>query len=311
MTHPRKLITILRRPSAMPVRVFAIVLLLVFGIEYAIMLILASLTPPRPDGDSINVIDSTLLTVLLAPALWWLVVRPLQRLFEARGRLLGQVFQAQEDERARIARDLHDELGQQLTAIMIGLRTVQEAPTLQQGRERAATVSRIAADAIDSVRAISRGLRPAILEDLGLRPALDRLCEEFRSINDVDVTLTSDIPQGRRFAPAIETCIYRLLQESLTNAARHAHAAHVRVELSLIDHSVSLTVSDDGEGFNPAEVAPRSSGLQGMKERVAMLDGELTVESKAGGGTRVTAHIPVADHAESRRVRTAGKGEGS
>lgn len=292
----------------MPVRVFAVVLLLVFGIEYAIMIVLASITQPRPDGASINVIDSALLTALLAPALWWLVVRPLQRLFEARGRLLGQLFQAQEDERARIARDLHDELGQQLTAIMVGLRTVQEAATIEQGRERAATVARIGADAIDSVRAISRGLRPAILEDLGLRTAVDRLCEEFRSVNDVDVTLASDFPQERRLASAVETCIYRLLQESLTNAARHSGATCVRVNLRLTNTAVSLTVSDDGSGFDPAAVPAGSSGLQGMRERVALLDGELTIESKAGGGTRVRAQLPATGHLKDARGNRPARG---
>lgn len=277
----------------MPLRVFVAVLLLVFGIEYAIMIFLASISPPRPEGTSLDVLDSVLLTTLLAPAIWWLVVRPLQKLFEARGRLLGQIFQAQEDERARIARDLHDELGQQLTAIMLGLRTVQESTTLEQGRVRAAAVARIGSDALDSVRAIARGLRPAVLEDLGLGPAIERLCEEFRSVHDVEVHLDSEIPPERRFAPPVEICIYRLLQESLTNAARHSGAASVKVSLKLTRSSIGLWVSDDGRGFNPAVLRTGSSGLQGMKERVSMLNGELKIESQDGGGTRVVAGIPV------------------
>lgn len=294
----------------MPLRVFFAVLLLVFGIEYLIMIFLAAISPPRPEGSSLDIVDSTLLTLLLAPALWLLVVRPLQRLFEARGQLLAQLFNAQEEERARIARDMHDELGQQLTAIMIGLRNVQEAATLEQSRERALVVSRIGADALDSVRAIARGLRPVVLEDLGLLPAVERLCEEFRTVHDVEVELDSTIPADRRFEPAVEICVYRLLQESLTNAARHSGARRVRVELRATKAAVGLMVSDDGRGFNPSVVKKNSSGLQGMRERVGLLDGEVKIESTQGGGTRVVAAIPTSDHFSRAGIKNDENGGG-
>lgn len=299
-----------RQPSAMPLRVFVAVLLLVFTIEYAIMLLLASITPPRAFGASMEVWDATLLTVLLAPALWWLVVRPLQNLFEARGRLLSQLFQAQEEERGRIARDLHDELGQQLTAIMIGLRTAQEAPTLEACRDRSAAAARIGADALESVRVIVRGLRPGVLEDLGLVPAVERLCEDFRAVHDVDVSLRSTIPPERRFAPPVEMCLYRMLQESLTNAARHSGATSVGVSVSAAPSSLQVEVTDDGRGFDTSVVSAGSSGLSGMRERVTMLGGVLRVESAAGSGTRVFAQIPIDDrwmHVDDGETRAGGR----
>lgn len=299
-----------RKPSALPLRVFFAVLVLVFGFEYAIMIFLDSISPPRPGEGALNFVDSTLLTVMLAPALWLLVVRPLQRLFEARGRLLGQLFAAQEEERARIARDLHDELGQQLTAVMVGLRTVQDGTTVEECRERAAAAARAGAGALDSVRAIARGLRPAVLEDLGLVPAVERLCEELRSVHDLEVSLKLEVPSDRRFPTAVEVCVYRLLQESLTNAARHSGATRVMVELRASARAVELEVSDDGRGFDLAATPPGSTGLDGMKERVAMLDGQLRITAGNGQGTRVLVSLPLDEAGVTSRGALAGRGHG-
>lgn len=277
----------------MPLRVFAAVLILVFGLEYAIMLFIASISPPRHAEAGLEFLDSLLLTTLLAPAIWWLVVRPLQKLFEARGRLLRQLIEAQEEERARISRDLHDELGQQLTAILLSLRAVQEAPTLEVARERALFATGIGADAIDSVRAISRGLRPAVLQDLGLATAIERMCDEFRSVHDVEVVLKQQLPVDLALPQQVETCLYRVLQESLTNAARHSGAGRVDVDISLIGSRIMLRVEDNGGGIVRSATHTGSSGLLGMKERVTMLDGDLRVESHEGRGTSVRASIPL------------------
>ena len=288
-----QLSTRLRKPSGRPLRIFVIVLIMVLVVEYAVMLLLPLLPGVLRGAGREALIDSVLLTVVLAPALWLVVARPLQQLSASRGQLLGQLFDDQEQERARLAHDLHDELGQHLTAILIGLRTVEEAPDLAQARERARGASEAAAASLDKVRRIARGLRPTVLEDLGLSPAVERICEEFRSPGGVAVELTMELVPGERFSPQVEMCVFRVLQESLTNAVRHGSPRSVRVLLSRGPYGVSLTVSDDGRGFELSEKVGSSFGLHGMRERVELLDGRWEVRSSPGHGTTIHASIPL------------------
>ncbi|MBY0308090.1 MAG: sensor histidine kinase [Phycisphaerales bacterium] len=288
---PKRLLIAVRRPSAMPLRVLLAVLLLVFAVEFGIMLALPAASERQQPEWTLSLIDSLTLTVLLTPALWLLVVRPLQRLSESRGRLLGNLLSAQEDERARIALDLHDELGQQLTAVLIGARAVRDATTLQAARERSEAVTAAAGSALESVRAISRGLRPPALNDLGLRPALERLADEFRSVHDIEVEMNLGLGADDRFSGHVETCIYRLVQEALTNVSRHSGARCARVCVSATARGVEASVSDDGKGFDAGSVRP-GVGLAGMRERIAALGGELDVEAAPGRGVRVAACVP-------------------
>ncbi len=189
------------------------------------------------------------------------------------------LLRAQEDERRRIARELHDEAGQALTAVKIGL-------DLDGHHEAGALVGR----ALAQVRDLSNLLRPSALDDLGLLAALRALAADVaeRSRIKVDLDLAGD---GRRFPPDVEVVIYRVVQEALTNVVRHAHATWVRARLATEGRNVRLTIEDDGRGLRP-EAGP-NMGWLGMQERVTAAGGTLTIGGAEPTGVRVTALIPV------------------
>ncbi len=281
-----------------PIRVLALVLLLVFTAEGAIMLVLPSLPKEWHDSAASSLLDASALTLLMAPAIWILAISPLRQLFEARGRLLQRLFQTQEQERARIARDLHDSVGQQLTALMVGLRTVEEADDLALARRRAHELRAYAAHAHEEVRRLAHGLGPTILEELGLASAIERLCEDFESSSGLHVALKSDAALAPRLEPGTEMALYRIAQEALSNVVRHAAAS--RVEVALVRHGrwIQLTIRDDGRGFGAdgaRATAPEDPGfgLGSIRERALMLGGELTVRTLAGQGTTIGVRIPV------------------
>ncbi len=276
-----------------PLRVFTLILALVFTIEMGIMLAIARWSPPARGAVLLAVVDALLLTAVLAPALWGVVVRPLRALFEQRGKLLARLFDVQEQERASLARELHDELGQQMTAILLSLRAIEQAQTLAQARERAEFARPIAAGSLDSVRRIARGLAPATLAELGLRAAVEGLCESISATTDIQIALDIGLPE-RRLPPAVEICVYRAVQEALTNVARHAQATEARVRLALAGEDLELEVSDNGRGLAGGEAEPSGAGLglQSIRERVSLLGGEFRASSAPGAGTRISARLP-------------------
>jgi signal transduction histidine kinase len=278
-----------------PIRVFALVLLLVFSVEGAIMLFLPRLPDRWRDPPLESLIDASALTLLIAPAVWLLVVSPLRRLFEARGQLLRRLFDSQEQERARIARDLHDGVGQNLTALLVGLRTIEDAGDLETARMRAREIREVASVAHGEVRRLARGLRPVILEELGLASAVERLCEDFERTHGVTVALLRDPPPAARLEPAAETALYRIVQEALANVARHAGASRVDVRLQQQGGSLVLCVRDDGRGFEVAGVggSEGSFGLASIRERALMLGGECSVRAGHGAGTAIEVRIPL------------------
>lgn len=283
----------LRRPSAQPFRVFAVVLAIVSALEGGIMLLFGALLEGQRHPIAEAALDTALLTCMLAPALWYLVVRPIQQLSLARGQLLVRLFDAQEQERGRIARDLHDELGQQLTAMLVTLQAIKEANTLEDARERARLAAESGAAGLREVRRISRGLRPLVLEDLGLRPALERLCEEYRAAGGPTIELRLEAESGeRRYPPALETAIFRVAQESITNAVRHAGASRIGVWFSARGDRLSLRIEDDGRGIDPDSLQS-SFGLAGIRERVEAVDGRIDVRSIESVGTTIFAVFPV------------------
>ena len=288
----------LRHPSAQPFRVFAVVLAIVSFLECLIMLAFGALFQGERHPVAEAILDTVLLTTMLAPALWFLVVRPIQKLSSSRGQLLVRLFEAQEQERGRIARDLHDELGQQLTAMLVTLQAVKESATIEQARERAELAAESGAAGLREVRRISRGLRPLVLEDLGLRPAIERICEEFRGTGgpaiDLQINLSTNLNTSRRFLPALETAVFRVVQESVTNAVRHAGATRIGVQIEARPSELLVRVEDDGKGIEP-ERLDRSFGLAGIRERVESLDGRLDVRSIPSIGTTILALFPIAE----------------
>ena len=205
---------------------------------------------------------------------------------------LRRVMDAQELERRRIARELHDETGQALTSVLLGLKAVEEAPTDEERRESLATLREIAVAALQDVRRLAVELRPKALDDFGLAPALERLVTLFTEQTGIPVDLEHRLGETRLPAGA-ETALYRITQEALTNVVKHARASRVSVVLTRKDTSVTAVIEDDGQGIDVEALHESGFGLLGMRERVELLGGRLQVEGGANG-TAVIAEVPIA-----------------
>src|SRR6185312_3235584 len=211
----------------------------------------------------------------------------LRRRLQAERRASGAAaIRAQEQERHRLAQDLHDEVNQALTAILLRLEVaIQEAsPELQ---EELRCTNRLAAQAMEELLRLARRLRPAVLDDHGLMPALHTQVRDFSEQTGIRATFH---PQGTpsRLSPEQQLAIYRVTQEGLSNIAQHSSARRVKVELSFVGRTV-LRISDDGRGFR--EPRAGGSGLGGMRERALLAGGHLSVWSGEGSGTRVELTI--------------------
>jgi len=227
------------------------------------------------------------------------LLEELQQKEEVRSLLLEKVISAQEEERKRIARELHDELGQSLTGMVLNIEAAEEglAKDTEAPLQRMERAKSLAVHSIDSVRHLILDLRPAALDDLGLVPALRAFAESRLGDKGIHLGLeTSGLRD--RLPPPVETTIFRVVQEAVTNIVRHSQATTARIHLERSNGLVSLLVEDDGQGFDPAKVlhSPDRAlaiGLLGMEERISILGGRLSVESHSGQGTRVRAEIPL------------------
>jgi signal transduction histidine kinase len=206
---------------------------------------------------------------------------------------LRRAVAAQELERHRLARELHDETGQALTSILLGLSAVERAGNLVEAQRAAADVRALVVETLQAVRRLALELRPTALDDFGLLPALKRLGQAVRERSSLNVQVEARLG-NERLSPEAETAVYRIVQEALTNVVRHADARHVSVVLTRKNGDVSVVVEDDGKGFVPESAAERGGlGLLGMRERVQLLDGTLAVESAPGAGTTLVLHLPL------------------
>ncbi len=201
-----------------------------------------------------------------------------------------RVVEAQELERARLARELHDETGQALASILLGLRSLEQSIDSESALARVGAVRELVVTTLHDVRRLAVELRPSALDDFGLAPAIERLVETYREGSAAGVDLEIRMHAGR-LAPDVETTLYRIVQEALTNVTRHADATRISVLLTRTERAVVLVIEDDGSGFDDGE--PTSGlGLTGMRERVELVGGRLRVES-GRGGTTVAVEIPV------------------
>jgi signal transduction histidine kinase len=205
---------------------------------------------------------------------------------------LRRVVAAQELERRRLARELHDETGQALTSILLGLKAVEEAPAEEERRLASMELRELVVTTLQDVRRLAVELRPKALDDFGLVPALERLGETFSEQTGISVQLEAQL--GERLSPEIETALYRIVQEALTNVVKHARARSVSILLMRKHASVSAVIEDDGLGFEPAEAREDGLGLVGMRERLELIDGRFEVESSPGAGTTIVAEVPLA-----------------
>jgi PAS domain S-box-containing protein len=221
-----------------------------------------------------------------------------KRTEENRTRLIERVMVAQEEERRRIARELHDETGQSLTSLLLGLRLIGDTRTLKKAKTQVNQLRHITVQILDNLRRLARGLHPSILDDLGLVVALTRYATDYAQSHGIAVNVhTEGLDSGRLPSP-VEMALYRIMQEALTNVARHAAAKTVRIALTRQPLRVHMIVEDDGGGFN-VEITFRTSatsghlGLYSMCERATLLGGSVTVKSKRGKGTTVSVQIPL------------------
>jgi signal transduction histidine kinase len=206
---------------------------------------------------------------------------------------LRRVVEAQELERRRLARELHDETGQALTSILLGLRSLEEPGDAGQLRDAVAGLRELVVTTLQDVRNLAVELRPKALDDFGLVAALDRLTSGFTEQTGIDVDLEARL-EVERLPGEIETALYRIVQEALTNIVKHARAQRVSILVVRKPSSVAVVIEDDGTGFAQAGSSDRSGlGLVGMRERVRLLDGRFEIESSPGAGTTLVAEVPL------------------
>ena len=228
---------------------------------------------------------------------------------ELLGELLHKVVTAQEGERRRIARELHDGTGQILTGLGLGLAAASESlqsdPAVAQ--KQIVELKGLNAHALEELHHVIGDLRPAVLDDLGLVPALMNQVKQFENRFGVEAEFRTTGPR-RRLQPEVETIIFRIGQEALTNIAKHARATKACVELLFHENCMKLIVTDDGCGFNPESELRRDSsnrtawGLLGIQERASLVGGVCFINSKIGKGTTIHVTVPVeslrAEHVE-------------
>ena len=202
-----------------------------------------------------------------------------------------RVVAAQELERTRLARELHDETGQALTSILLGLKPLEQLVTNEDGVAAVTAVRELVVSTLQDVRRLAVELRPSALDDFGLVAAVERLAATFREQSGIEVDLETGLGDGRLPAE-VETALYRIVQEALTNVVKHAGARRVSILLTRQATRVVAIVEDDGHGFDEG---PREDGLGlvGMRERVGLVGGLLRIESAPGSGTTIAAEVPV------------------
>ncbi|HET8651774.1 MAG TPA: GAF domain-containing protein [Gaiellaceae bacterium] len=209
------------------------------------------------------------------------------------GDAMRRVMEGQELERKRLARELHDETGQALTSILLGLRTIEEAVADRpEARESVLALRELVVATLHDVRRLAVELRPKALDDFGLVPALQRLGETFSEQTALDVQVQAALGD-ERLPHEIESALYRIVQEALTNVIKHAQATTVSVVLTKKGDSVVAVIEDDGQGFDPSETREDGLGLLGMRERIALLRGRVTVESSGEAGTTLAVEVPI------------------
>jgi two-component system NarL family sensor kinase len=211
-----------------------------------------------------------------------------------------RVVNAQEEERIRISRELHDDLGQALIAHLLGLRSLQMESPIAEGvlRQRLDTLITETHQTLDKMRLLAQDLRPTVLDTLGLKSALETHCQEFSSRTNLPVSLQvdADLPD---LSDVYSITLYRFLQETLTNVIKHSDARQIWVELFIDEQEIVLSVQDNGSGFSEKDASAQNGiGIPGLRERLIIVGGELTINSSSNG-TIISAHLPHEEKAPS------------
>jgi two-component system, NarL family, sensor histidine kinase UhpB len=216
--------------------------------------------------------------------------RMLERLEAERRRVSSIALHAQEEERARVARDLHDEVNQSLTGLLLRLEALRERAPVGLAADLAETKS-LANRAMTELLTLARSLRPTALDDLGLRAALSALVDDLGRQTHIDTDFVGD-GEVTAVPMDVQLVAYRVAQEALSNAAQHSEATRIRVRLANDAEGITLSVADDGKGFS-FDDAVSGLGLGGMRERALLVGGDLSIESRPNEGTRIRLRVPI------------------
>jgi PAS domain S-box-containing protein len=209
--------------------------------------------------------------------------------------LLEHMLSAQEEERRRIARELHDEAGQLLTSLLVGLRTLEHARDLADVKAQGNRLREITGQTIDEVGRLARGLHPTVLDDHGLAVALTRYVSEYVKTHNITVDLKLDEFDSSKISAAVQIGLYRIVQEALTNVAKHSGAKAVSIKFARLATALDIVIADNGCGFDAKAVAVTSHrlGIQSMRERAAMFGGTVSFASRRKG-TKILVRVPLA-----------------
>jgi signal transduction histidine kinase len=217
----------------------------------------------------------------------------LERKERLRRVLLKKMLSAQEDERKRISRELHDETGQALTSLLVSMRVLADRTTDPQQKDILMGARDLAANTLRNIRNLAVELRPPVIDDLGLVPAIRKYLSQFEELHGVPISFTA---VNGRVHDSTAMALYRVVQESLTNIIKHADACLVEISMDIRENHIELVIHDDGKGFDvKAMHASRKDnrvGLAGMRERVELLGGTLTIISRPQQGTTITVVVP-------------------
>lgn len=219
--------------------------------------------------------------------------------------MTNYVIQAQEEERKRISRDLHDGIGQALYSIMIGLKVLDTIELDDAIQAHLSEVQQMTVRTLEEVKSMAVELRPSSLDDLGLVPAIRSYCKRFEQTFGMEAMLKI-VGSQRRYATQVETALYRICQEAMTNAAKYADIDSIRITLQDQEDVLELVVVDEGRGFDPDKLVAQGTGLGlfGMRERAQLLGGEMKVESTPGLGTTIHVKIPLNEKGEPLHVHS-------
>jgi signal transduction histidine kinase len=275
-----------------PWRMAILILATTFFFEWALMIILPAIAGDKLGKWGMAAIDAFLLTVLLAPCIWGLMVRPLQRIADTRKQLFEWAMTTEERKAGEISRDLHDNFGQLLTSITVGLRTIEEVSKEPAVVGHARRIRATGLELHGAIRSLARGLRPTVLDDLGLSAALANLASDWHESSGVAIDLSIEELKSQRLASSMETTVYRIAQESITNAIRHGSAKRIHIVGQLNSSRLMLSIEDNGCGFalddkKPSPTSRRPFGLISMRERAESIGATLSIRSSLGKGTRV------------------------
>ncbi len=227
---------------------------------------------------------------------WLQVLKEKQRM---RSLLLNQLIEAQEEERKRIARELHDETSQALTAALLNLRALAVSLSNPEVQQKALAIREIVSTALENIQYMTIRLRPLLLDQLGLLPALRKHIENYQKHDPIQVSFhCTGLLENTRFFPEIEISIYRIIQEAMNNIHKHAQATKICIRLEQTDHLLHLQIIDNGIGFDPTilrqhQLEHNSLGITGMKERTNLLNGTFQISTQPGKGTKIQVELPL------------------